>query len=391
MHLLLRLVRWLLAPLLGTALLLGGGSWYLAGEISERSLVPHPYSPRASLSVVAVHPGQIVLTGRAPELRRAGTYGVHWATGYGQVTGRPRGGAVVTRVFRLLTGSLPRPGARAGITGDAFPDDPRVALGVPVRSVTYRSPAGSFPAWFVPGRGTTWALLVHGKGATRTSMLRMMRVPVSLGMPSLDLTYRNDAGTPRDRTGHYGWGGTEWEDLDAAVAWAQQHGARRVVLLGASMGGAVVASFLERSPRASLVVATVLDAPVLDVDPVVDLAASRRALPLVGWHVPSPARWAAKQVASLRYGVDWDALDHLDDTSWVRVPLLLLHGTADVTVPFATSARLAAAQPALVTLLPDQGVAHVQSWNHDPRGYEHALRRFLLRPGGTPVARPLRP
>jgi pimeloyl-ACP methyl ester carboxylesterase len=386
--LVLRLTRWLMAPLLAVALLLGGGGWYVAGQIADRSLLPHPYVPRRPLVVVAVHDGSIALRGRLPELTRTGPYGVLWAGGYGQVTGRPHGHGVVTRSFRLLAGVAPRIGARAGMTGDAFPDDPRVALGVPERSVTYRSPAGAFPAWYVPGRGTTWAVLVHGKGATRTSMLRMMRVPVRLGLPSLDIGYRNDAGAPRDPSGRYGWGRTEWQDLDAAVVWAQQHGARRVVLLGASMGGSVVASFLERSSRAPLVSAVVLDSPALDVADVVDRSVARRRLPLVGRHLPRAVRWTAEQLASLRYGVDWGALDHLADTSWVRVPVLLLHGTADVTVPFATSAELAAAQPGLVTFLPDPGVAHVQSWNHDPAGYEAALRRFLLRPGGSRAARP---
>lgn len=388
MTLLLRLVRWLMAPLLAGALVLGSSSWYLAGQIGDRSLLPHPRVPRTALTVVAVHPGAITLRGRAPELSATGTYGVYWAGGYGQVTGFPHGREVVTRSFRLLTGVAPRRGARAGITGDAFPEDPRVALGVRVQSISYRSAGGVFPAWYVPGRGTTWALLVHGKGATRASMLRMMRAPVRLGLPSLDIGYRNDDGTPLDASRRYGWGGTEWQDLDAAVAWAQHRGARHVVLLGASMGGAVVASFLERSARAPLVSAVVLDAPVLDFASVVELSAARRGLPLVGWRVPSPMRWTAEHVAALRYRIDWDALDHLDDTSWVRVPLLLLHGTADVTVPFATSARLAAAEPDLVTFLPDPGVAHVQSWNHDPAGYEGALRRFLLRPGGAPASRP---
>lgn len=388
MVLLLRLVRWLMAPLLATGLLLGGGGWYVAGQIGDRALLPHPYTPRTPLTVVAVHPGTITLRGRVPELTRTGTYGVHWAGGYGQVTGQPRGHGVVTRAFHVLAGVAPRPGARAGMTGDAFPDDPSVALGVAVRSITYRSPAGVFPAWYVPGHGSTWALLVHGKGATRTSMLRMMRVPVRLGLPSLDLGYRNDAGSPLDPSGHYGWGGTEWRDLDAAVGWAQQRGARRVVLLGASMGGAVVASFLEHSPRAPLVSAVVLDSPVLDFAGVVDLGTARGRLPVVGWAVPGPVRWTAERVVSLRFGVDWRALDHLDDTSWLRVPLLLLHGTADVTVPFDGSARLAAARPDLVTFLPDPGVAHVQSWNRDPVRYEAELRRFLLRPGGSRAARP---
>lgn len=388
MVLLLRLLRWVMAPLLATGLLLGGGGWYVAGQIGDGALVLHPHVPPKPLTVVAVHRGSITLSGHLAELTRSGTYGVYWAGGYGQVTGAPRGQGVVTRAFRVLTGVAPRPGTRVGMTGDAFPDDPSIALGVAVRSVTYRSPAGAFPAWYVPGRGTTWALLVHGKGATRTSVLRMMRVPVRLGLPSLDLAYRNDAGSPLDPSRRYGWGRTEWQDLDAAVVWAQRHGARHVVLLGASMGGAVVASFLEHSPRAPLVTSVVLDSPVLDFASVVDLGAARRELPLVGWHVPGAVRWTAERLASLRYGVDWRALDHLDDTSWVRVPVLVLHGTADVTVPFATSARLAAARPDLVTLLPYPGVAHVQSWNHDPVRYEAELRRFLLRTGGARAARP---
>jgi pimeloyl-ACP methyl ester carboxylesterase len=210
----------------------------------------------------------------------------------------------------------------------------------------------------------------------------MMRVPVRLGMPALDLSYRNDAGTPLDPSGRYGWGRTEWQDLDAAVAWAQQRGAKHVVLLGASMGGAVVASFMERSPLAAFVSGVVLDSPVLDFTSVVDLGARRHRLPLVDRHVPAAVRWTAERVASLRYGVDFGALDHLDDTSWVNAPVLVLHGTADATVPFATSARLAAARPDLVTLLPDPGVAHVQSWNHDPVAYEDAVRDFLLRARG---------
>ena len=83
MVLLLRLVRWLMAPLLATGLVLGGGGWYVAGQIGDRALALHPYAPRTPLTVVAVHRASIRLRGRLPELTRPGTYGVYWTQEFG--------------------------------------------------------------------------------------------------------------------------------------------------------------------------------------------------------------------------------------------------------------------------------------------------------------------
>ena len=379
MLLAVRLARWVTVALVAVVVVLGGGGYYYATQIASEALKLDPYVPRTTMTVLAVKGGTLTIEGSSADLRRRGTYGVFWAGGYGQVTGTPQGSGAVTRAFRLLTGRAPRAGDRVGITSDAFPDDPRIALGAAARSVTYRSPAGAFPAWYVPSRGSTWVVLVHGRGANRTEMLRMMRVPVRLGLPALDISYRNDAGAPLDESRHYRYGAAEWHDLDAAVLWAQEHGARRVVLVGASMGGAVVAAFLEHSARAAAVSGVVLDAPLLSLDRAVDLGARKRSLPLVGWSIPGPLTWTAKRFATIRYGVDWDAADFLDDTRWVRVPVLLVHGTADGTVPVSGSKDLAADLPARVTLVLDVGVTHVQSWNQDPARYEDRLTRFLVR------------
>lgn len=372
-----RIARFLTPLVLLVLAVLGGGGWYYAGQIDQDGLKVDPFVLSRSLQVTAVGAGSLTLRGSSHALRTPGTYGVSWSGGYGQVTGAPQGTGTVTRTFRLLTGRPPQVGDPVGVTEDAFPDDPRVALGVAVSEVTVTSPAGRFPAWYSPGRSATWVVLVHGKGASRTEMLRMMRVPVRLGLPALDITYRNDAVLPLDKSHRYQYGRTEWRDLDAAVAWAVDHGARGVVLAGASMGGSVVAEFMERSPRRSLVTGMALDAPLLCFDDAVDLAASRREVPGVGWSLPGILTWTAKRLTTLRYGVDWDALDHLDDTRWVRVPTLVVHGTADGTVPFSDSQRLARSQPGRVTLVRDDGVTHLESWNHDPAGYEDQLRRFL--------------
>jgi len=372
-RLLRRLVRAVLVVVALGVLVLAGGGFYFATQINADGLRVDPWVPERDLTVVTASRDSLTLRekgDRVDELRAQGTYGVQWSTGFGQVVGAPRGGVDVTRSFRLLSGRLPSTGVDVAITEEAFPDNPAVALGRAPREVHLTSPAGRFPAWYVEG-SPTWVVLVHGKGSSRTEMLRAMRVPVRLGMSALDITYRNDALLPQDESRRYGWGRTEWEELEAAVVFATSNGARRVVLAGVSMGGAVVASFLERSDKAGSVTGLVLDSPALSLDAAVDLGASKR-------NVPDPVTWTAKRLASLRYGVNWQTIDYLDDTSWLDVPTLLFHGTSDDRVPFASSAQLAREKSGFVTLEIGDGVEHTESWNRDPAAYESALSRFLV-------------
>jgi fermentation-respiration switch protein FrsA (DUF1100 family) len=108
----------------------------------------------------------------------------------------------------------------------------------------------------------------------------------------------------------------------------------------------------------------------------VSYGAEQEPLPVFG-HVPAPLTWTAKQLTSLRYGVDWDATDYLDDTRWLRVPTLVLHGSDDTTVPLRTSEELRANRPDRVTLVVVPGAEHVESWNVDPTAYDEAVARFL--------------
>jgi pimeloyl-ACP methyl ester carboxylesterase len=269
-------------------------------------------------------------------------------------------------------------GARARLDRDAFSgDDPAAAVGEPVRDVRYTSGGDTLPAWFVPGREDTWVVFVHGAlGSDREEPLRAMRVTAGLGMPSLDITYRNDLGAPQDPSGRYQYGRTEWRDLEGAVQYAVDHEAERVVLMGFSMGGAVVAAFLERSELAPEVSGVVLDSPALDLRTMIEYGAAQRRLPLVGG-LPRSLVWTAEQVAAVRDDVDWEAIDYVDDSDWLRVPGLVFHGDDDLKVPVALSRSLAADHPDTVTLDVVHGAGHVESWNADPAAYERTLRTFL--------------
>lgn len=350
------------------------GGWYFAGQIRSTALVVKPDTITMDLQVTAYSSGRITLreTGDTERGLHVGEiYGLSWGTGFGQVSGPPSGsGKEVTRTLTVLTGSAPGVGVAAGLTRDAFPDDPKLAVAHTVQDITYRSALGDTPAWFVGGTSDVWAILVHGWTASRTEMLRAMRTTVSAGLPSLDIAYRNDLSAPRDPSGYYQYGRTEWHDLEAAVDYAQAHGARAVVLVGVSMGGGIVASFMEHSDRAHLVQALVLDAPMLSFGRAVDLAASRKSL-------PSTLTWTAKKIAGLRYDLDWSATNYLRNTSWDTVPTLVFHGDADTRVPLAGSRLLARSHPAQVTLDVVHGAGHVESWNVDPAGYDHMLGDFL--------------
>lgn len=83
---------------------------------------------------------------------------------------------------------------------------------------------------------------------------------------------------PRDPHERYGLGWTEWRDVDAAVRWARDAGAADVLLVGYSMGGAIVGRYV-RKPDDVPVRGTILDAPVLDWDRTLGLAARDRGAP----------------------------------------------------------------------------------------------------------------
>ena len=188
---------------------------------------------------------------------------------------------------------------------------------------------------------------MHGRGATREEGLRILGVLHRTGLTVLLPTYRNDEGAPPSPDGLYHLGATEWEDVEAAVAYAGDAGAEDVVLVASSMGAMLACRFLLRSPLAPRVSAVVMDAPLLDWTATLRLAASRRG-------VPRPLAAVGKLAAARRIGIRWRDLDHVRQAGSFTTPMLLIHGTADLTVPFRTSRRFALARPDLVQLVAAQ-------------------------------------
>jgi len=351
-----------------------GGGWYYSDSLKKGALEPNRDPSKLDVEVVAIGEGRITLLATSGvenrDWKTDGTFGLEFPGGYAQVglileVGERR----AVREFRPLLGEL-RPGDRARLDSFAYPSDPQAALGIAFQDVRYNSPLGEMPAWFIEGTRDTWVIFVHGKGANRREALRMLPAVHNLGFPSLVVTYRNDVEAPASVDGFYRYGETEWEDLEAAVYYAVNHGAEKLVLVGYSMGGAIVTSFLYKSSAAARVQAVILDSPMLDFGATVDHGARGRKL-------LGPISAAGKQLAALRFDVDWDKLNYLKRSDELGVPVLLFHGDQDDRVPVGTSDALAAARPDIVTYVRTSGVDHVRTWNADPAAYELAVREFL--------------
>jgi pimeloyl-ACP methyl ester carboxylesterase len=345
-------------------------SWLFSSEL----LVPKHDEHERDLEVAAASPDRVALPSDE-DTKRPGTYGLDWDGGRAIVGRVMRENAEgVTRELRRVRGRLSE-GTSVEIDLDVWDGNPRTARGIPFERVRVRGELGPMPAWQVDGRGSTWAIFVHGINASPQGGFRILPTLRSAGLHTLLITYRNDPGAPPAPDGLHHLGATEWRDLQAAARYALSQGARRLVLVGFSMGGAIVTQFMERSPLARDVAGLVLDSPALSWEPILALAARERGLPSFA---AIPVEW----VVAARIDVSWDHLDALRHSADLELPILLFHGTEDDVVPISTSEELARELPRYVEFHRVPHAAHVGSWNVDPRAYERRVRLFLERLGG---------
>ena len=371
--------KWVFVPLISVLFLLAvlnfGGAWYYSGVLYDLALEVREDEVEYNLIATAVGSGLVKLE-KGPddgEWRLPGKWGLSWDGGSGMIGDIIEYGSDnLVRRYTMADGDPPR-STPALVSSDIYPNDPYLAFGIEYKEVEYETPLGKQDAWQFGGDDDTWAVFVHGHRGIPGDGLSSLPVLRDLGIPALFITYRNDKGQPQDSSGIYQYGLTEWQDLHAAVEYAlSQPGARDVVLIGHSMGGGIVVKFLYESSLSSSVTGAVLDSPMMDFNAPVDLGARQRNLP---GFVTASVKW----IATLRFGLDWNAMDYLKYVDRLDTPILLIHGEDDTRVPKETSNRLAELRPDLVTYSVYPDTTHADAWNTDSGRYERELREFLLR------------
>ncbi|GAA3424025.1 alpha/beta hydrolase family protein [Streptosporangium sandarakinum] len=326
--------------------------------------------------VLAVGDGTVTLT-ETHETIKPGTYWLGWTGAYTMLGGIvTRSPGKVTR--QVLRGSIPSQGT-PGYFGNVPPGDPKVAWGIDFSEIMIPTELGPAPAWYVPGRGTTWFVAVHGQNGRRKAELKVLPVVHDLGLPFLDISYRNDEGAPASPDGLLHLGDSEWRDLEAALREARRLGARRFVLYGTSMGGQIIGQLLARSELAGLVNKVIMDAPMIDVRMTAEQGAWNH-------HLPAFVASLSNQVVRWRTGVEVDRLSLIRHPPKVRPPLLLIHTTPDTDHPIEEARGLVATGRRLgwnITFEEFARGEHTEAWNVDRARYDHAVRAHLAadRPG----------
>jgi pimeloyl-ACP methyl ester carboxylesterase len=242
------------------------------------------------------------------------------------------------------------------------------------------SVVGPCPAWLFPaGTGDVWVIQVHGRGTTRAECLRAVPVFHSLGITSLVVSYRNDGDAPRSRAGTYTLGATEWRDVDAAVGFARRRGARRILLMGWSMGGAIALQLSLNSAHRDAIAGLILESPVIDWRIVLEYQARVLRVPAAvsGLAIGALQSEWATPITRAGSAIPFDRLDVVSRADELRHPILILHSDDDGFVPSDASHDLVVARPDLVEMKVFEVARHTKLWNYDQERWSESIRSWV--------------
>jgi alpha-beta hydrolase superfamily lysophospholipase len=228
--------------------------------------------------------------------------------------------------------------------------------------------------WFVPRSGARGTVIVlHGQADNRAAMLGLAEVLLADG-------YRVLAADARAHGASGGafatYGVLEHADLRAWADWAQRQFPDECVFgAGASMGAANLLQTLPDVPFCAAVADSAFaDLPSLVLYRIGDRLHVPRSLHRA---VAAPIVWAAMGYARLRHGVALRNASPIARFAGARVPVLIIHGTADREIPDGDARALGAANPRFATLWLVPGAAHTRAWGAAPRDYPARVLAFL--------------
>lgn len=285
-------------------------------------------------------------------------------------------GTHVTRELHATTGNLTTGPVRWSGVYHASPNQ----LGAH-RSITVPTPSGDLVAWIFNESGGegSWAIHIHGQGATPHSALRGVPACARAGLTSLVAPYYGDSSVNGKTPNRTTFGVAEGCDVQRAIQLALDAGARDLVLIGWSLGANV-----------ALRLAATGDAPVralVLVDPPLDWRG-------VLEHHRQRARFIPRALLNAATNILQTPILHrvggspvpipfhrsfLEQPMGTDVPVLAITSAGDRDVPATQLERFAQLNPNVrIERFPK--VPHTMEWNRDPDRWAAVVAAFCARP-----------
>lgn len=286
----------------------------------------------------------------------------------------------VEREVLSVSGSQPTAGVGRW-TGHVFAGPENVDASS--REVVLKVEGGAAPAWLfepVHGDGAVWAVHVHGIRTSRITALRSVPFAQEQGYTSIVPSFRGDGEGPDTARGASMLGQTEWQDVEAALAYAVDHGARAIILVGWSMGGQIALQLTEHSVYRDRVVGLVLIAPATDWRRIIRAGAKNAKLPA---SVGRLAEWALQarlpsRLVGLPAPIDLDALDW-GASQRVTKPCLVVHSSGDQEVPLLLTRRFEEVNRGMVEIAEFADAHHAWEYNLNANRFHSVIDDWLSR------------
>ncbi|HEX5730866.1 alpha/beta hydrolase, partial [Microbacterium sp.] len=173
---------------------------------------------------------------------------------------------------------------------------------------------------------------------------------------------------------------------DAAVGFARRRGARRILLMGWSMGGAIALQLELNSAHRDVIAGLILESPVVDWRAVLGYQAKLLNLPtaVTGLAIGALKTEWASPMTGAGAAIPFDSLDVVARAAELRHPVLILHSDDDGFVPSDASHDLVVARPDLVEMQVFEIARHTKLWNYDQERWSDSIRMWLERHDLTP-------
>jgi uncharacterized protein len=217
-----------------------------------------------------------------------------------------------------------------------------------------------------------WVMLCHGVGDNRTGTLVYASFLLRHGYSVVMMDSRAHGSSGGDMA-TYGFK-ERYDTVAITDALYRTEKVRRLYAMGVSMGGAQVLVSAAAEPRISAVVA---EDPFASLREVSYDYAGLHFSPMLGKTLFRPASIAAMHSMAKAAGFDPDEISPERAVAARALPVLLICGTRDTTIPCRHAQKIYEAASGPKELWVVQGAEHASAMGVDPAEYEARVIRFL--------------